>query len=467
MCAAGPAEIAGHSPLTQAAKGLRIVLIQVYGFPDDIEHVTAGVIAEGEAVSGVPPGLIGLDGILQAAGLPDNGDGAVAHGDHLTQAAGLALGGHEEQIRTGIDGHGQGFVIVQTDGHTARILLGSPVEKVLVFPVALAQNNQLHRKLHHIMKDFTNQVQTLVGHQPADDGHDGGVGFLMQAHDLLQLRLIGVLAGHILHRVTNRDPLVGFRIVEIHINAVEHAGELIVAPVHDALHMMGKIGHLQFIGIGGGDGVDRVGAEDGALEEVHIAVHHDGAVGSPAIVQAEQIAQGILGVAALVLNVVNGQGGPDGTEAVFPHAVILQVNGDQSGLPVIAVDHVGPELEVGQHPHHSPGEEAEALSVIHVAIEVRAVEILLIIQEVPRHAVPLQGEQAAVAVTPGEIDEIVALKFQLAAKAFPNPPVQGKYHGNFCTLLGQSGRQGTGHIRQTAGFAKGNRLAGCIQDFHK
>ena len=467
MCAAGPAEIAGHGPLTQAAKGLRIVLIQVYGFPDDIEHVTAGVIAEGEAVAGIPPGLIGLNGILQAAGLPDNGDGAVAHGDHLAQAAGLALGRHEEQIRTGVDGHGQGFVIVQTDGHTARILLGSPVEKVLIFPVALTQNNQLHRKLHHIMKDFANQVQTLVGHQPADDGHDGGMGFLMQAHDLLQLGLVGVLAGHILRGVTNGDPLIGLGIVELHIDAVEHAGELIVAPVHDALHMMGKIGHLQFIGIGGGDGVDRVGAENGALEEVHISVHHDGAVGSPAIVQTEQITQGILGVAALILNVVNGQSGPDGTEAILPDAVILEVNGHQSGLPVVAVNHVGPELEVGQHPHHGAGEEAEALAVIHVAVEIRAVKVLLVIQEVPCHAVPLQREQAAVAVTPGEVDEIIAFKFQLAAKAFPDPPVQGKYHSDFCTLLGQSGRQGTSHVRQTAGFAKGNRLAGCIQDFHK
>ena len=125
----------------------------------------------------------------------------------------------------------------------------------------------------------------------------------------------------------------------------------------------------------------------------------------------------------------------DTPEPIFPDTVILEVDGHQGGLPVVAVDDVGPEFEVPQHPHHGPGEEAEALSVIHIAVELRAAEVLLVVQEVPCHALPLQGEETAVAVPPGQVHIVVALELQLVTEALLHPRIQRQHHGDLRACL--------------------------------
>ena len=139
--APGPAEIALHGPLTEAPKHIWIILIEIDRLPDHIQHITAGIVGKGKSVAGVPPGLIGLDRVLQPTSLPDNGHRAVAHGDHLAQPAWLTLGGHQKQVCAGIDGHRQIFVIVQANRHAAAVLLCRPVEKLLILPVSFAQNH--------------------------------------------------------------------------------------------------------------------------------------------------------------------------------------------------------------------------------------------------------------------------------------------------------------------------------------
>ena len=317
------------------------------------------------------------------------------------------------------------------------------------------------------MENLANQVQTFVRNQTADDGQDGGVGLLPQAHHPLQGSLVLRLAAHVLHGVPGGDPLVGGWIVEVHVDAVEHAGQLIVALAHDVLQPVGEVGHFQLVGVGGGYGVDGVGAENGALQQVHVPVHDNGAVIGPALIQTEQVAQGLHAVATLVLDVVDAQSGLDGAETVLPHAVVLQIDGHQGGLPVVAVDDLRPELQVAQHPHNGPGEKAEALAIIHVAIQIGPVEILLVVQEVPGDTVPLQGKQAAVAVPPGQVHKVIALEAQLIAELLFHLLVQGQDHRHLGALGGQSRRERACHVRQSAGFTEGNSLAGRIQNLHK
>ena len=61
-----------------------------------------------------------------------------------------------------------------------------------------------------------------------------------------------------------------------------------------------------------------------------------------------------------------------------------------------------------QHLHDGPGEKAEALPVVGIAIEPGTAEILLVVQEIPRDPLALQGEEPAVAVPPGEIHIVIA-----------------------------------------------------------
>ena len=431
-----------------------------------MEHIRAGVVGKGEAGTGVTPGLIGLNGVLQAAGLPDDGHRAVAHGDHLGKAAGLAAGGHQEQIRTCVDSHGQCLIIPQTHSHTAGIPLRRPAEELLISGIAAAQHHKLSRQLHDVAHDLPQKIQSLMGYQTAHHGDNGGVWLLVQTHQVLESGFIRSLAGQILRRIVGSDASVSSRIVELHIDAVEHAGQLIAALGQNALHPVSKVGILQLLRIGGGHGVHRVSGEDGALQQIQIAVQQQGAVIHPAPVQAEQVAQAIGVIASLILDVVDSQHRPDRAIPVLPDAVILQINGNQGRLPVIAVDHIRPELQMVQHLHHGPGEEAEALSVIYITVELGPVKILLVIQEIPGHAVLFHGKQAAVGVPPGQIHIIVAQECQLVSKFFSDPPVQRQDHSGLGSLLRQSGRQGTGYVCQSAGFTEGNGLAGRIQNLH-
>ena len=66
------------------------------GIADDVKHVVGVKVRKGEAVALAVLLVVGEDGVPQAAGLPHHRQGAVAHGDHLRDAAGLKFGGHEE-----------------------------------------------------------------------------------------------------------------------------------------------------------------------------------------------------------------------------------------------------------------------------------------------------------------------------------------------------------------------------------
>ena len=56
---------------------------------DRIQHLMCIVIRKAEACTGALILIIGLYGILQSAGLADDGYGTVTQGDLLTQAAGF------------------------------------------------------------------------------------------------------------------------------------------------------------------------------------------------------------------------------------------------------------------------------------------------------------------------------------------------------------------------------------------
>ena len=68
---------------------------------------------------------------------------------------------------------------------------------------------------------------------------------------------------------------------------------------------------------------------------------------------------------------------------------IAQINWDQRRLPVVAADNVRLEVKQRHDFHYSAGEKAEALAVIHVAVQVGAVEVLLVVHEVIDNALML------------------------------------------------------------------------------
>ena len=268
-----PAEVGSHALLLQAAPGLLVVVVEAHRLPDDPEHVPGVDVGEGEAPAGALELVVGQDGVLQAAGLPDDGDGTEAHGDHLAQAAGLADGGHEEDVRAGVDHVGQRTGVGDLGGEAAGVLPLGVAEGLLILPVAGAQHHHLHVHLHDLVEHVGDQGEALVAHQAGDTGDDGGGLVLTQAYRLLQGQLAGGLAlGGVLGGEVGRQAGLLGRIVEGHVDAVEDALDLAALLVDDRVHAVGIEGHAQLLGIGGRHGGHIGGGHDGALHQVHVPV---------------------------------------------------------------------------------------------------------------------------------------------------------------------------------------------------
>ena len=187
---------------------------------------------------------------------------------------------------------------------------------------------------------------------------------------------------------------------------------------------MGIEGQTQLLGVGGRDGGDEVGGHDGALHQVDVLVVAQHPLVEIAAVQANDVLQYLVAVAALILDVVDGEHrlGVGQLGDVVP--LLQHVDRDQGGLPVVAVDDVRGPAEVARRLDDGPGEVGKALTVIKVAVQLPAFEVILIVHEPVGDAVLLQGEDTAVHVPPRQSDVVILLELHLAAPLFSDPLIQ-------------------------------------------
>ena len=89
--------------MLQGTEAVPVVPVQVQAALDGSQEIVGIVALEGKAQAAVAVFIGRGNGIPQAAGGVYHGDSAVAHGVHLAQAAGFALGGHQVDIAAGVD----------------------------------------------------------------------------------------------------------------------------------------------------------------------------------------------------------------------------------------------------------------------------------------------------------------------------------------------------------------------------
>ena len=78
-----PAEVRLHGVLDQAVERGAVVPEQAGGAEHGVCHLVAVEVSEREAGALAGVAVVGDDRVLEAAGLAHDGQGAVAHGDHL------------------------------------------------------------------------------------------------------------------------------------------------------------------------------------------------------------------------------------------------------------------------------------------------------------------------------------------------------------------------------------------------
>ena len=113
------------------------------------------------------------------------------------------------------------------------------------------------------------------------------------------------------------------------------------------------------------------------------------------------------------------------------------------------------------------GEEAETLAVIVVTVEGITLEVVLVVHEVPDHAVLVQTEQTAVHTAPAQRHFNVADESHLILPVVRHLLVEGKDHLHIIAGSSKSLRKAACHVGKTAGFAKRNSLGCSKKNFHR
>ena len=158
---------------------------------------------------------------------------------------------------------------------------------------------QLDAQAHQLADHALDQVKALLVGQAGDDAHQRHVGIDDQAHFLLQLLLADLLAAQVIRVVVGVDLRVLRRVVIVHVDAVEDAGELIPARAKQAVQALAVERGLDLIGIAGRDGRQLIGIHQAGLHVVGAAVALQLVGGEQAVAQAERILHGLDGEHAL------------------------------------------------------------------------------------------------------------------------------------------------------------------------
>ena len=281
-----------------------------------------------------------------------------------------------------------------------------------------------------------------------------------QAQLLLQLGLAGGLAdGDGLSIVVSRQSRIGLGIEGVVVNAVDDAGELPRSAGDDAVQAVGIVGVHQLTGVGLGDGGDQVTGLDGTLHDVDGAVHIQDVPVLPG--QTQHIIEEVGVGPALILDVVDGVHDLGLGEHV---AVLgLQVGGDQSGLPVVALHDIGDEADDSQGVQAGLGEVGVTLVVVVIAVDGTGTgaEVVVVVDEVDGDLVLAVGQlhDAAVQVPPAQADLKLGDLLDLVLGIFLDLLVVGQDQDDLVAFdAAQRSRQGLHDVTQTAGLGVGCAL---------
>ena len=189
-----PAEVALHA-LHHELLPCRLVETEyAAGLADHVQHVVRIVACEAEAIARACVVDEGMDGVLEAAGLANDRNIAVAQRDHLRQTARLELGRHQEHIRARIDAVGQ--IAREHDGcgdlvRPAALCLD---EHLLILPIAGAEHDKAYIVRKDVRQNGFHEVEALLVDEAGDDADDRRVRVALQTAELQQLGLVDELA---------------------------------------------------------------------------------------------------------------------------------------------------------------------------------------------------------------------------------------------------------------------------------
>ena len=464
-----PAKVLAHGLRDQLIPGLAVIPEQTRRAEYRIAHLVAVKVAKREARALAGKLVVRDHGVLQAAGLAHNGQGAVAHGDDLRQAAGLKLRGHQEHVGSSIHALRQRRIELDACGHGAGVLILEVAQAVLVVAVAGAQHRHLHAAGQDAVERVHDQVHALLARQTRDHDHKRTVVANLEPQLFLQLGLAHSLARTVLDGVVGSNALVGRRVKARDVDAIQNALQRIGTLAKNAVQALTKFGRLDLVGIGRAYRSDGVGIAQGAQHVVDAAGVATQLRGGR---RNMRHTQDILhhGVAKLTLerHVVDREHGLDAVIQRQTLVELSQKHGSQRRLPVVAVQDVAHKAgrQVLQALGDGLGEERKALAVVKEAVRIVARKVALVVHEHIGDAVALELLQPAVLVAPAQAHVKVGKVLHPRLVLVLDGGVLGHHQDDLGAGAHECRRQRARHVAQTTGFHKRCALGRGKHDLH-
>ena len=149
--------------------------------------------------------------------------------------------------------------------------------------------------------------------------------------------------------------------------------------------------------------------------------------------------------------------GEQALDVVIPGSVGIEqivVHGNESRLPVVAVNDIGMEIDIGEHLQNRAGEESKSLGVVIVAVESTALEVVLVVDEIVGAIIPARPEQSAILMSPrhryGEVGDEVELVLQILRDG----AVKRNYDTAILTLSAKGMRKAACYVSESAAAAE-------------
>ena len=466
---ARPAKVLAHGLRDQLVPGIAVVPEQACRTEHGVAHLVAVIVGKREACALAGKLVVRLHGVLQATGLAHDGQGAVAHGNDLRQAAGLKLRRHQEHVGGSIHALRQRRIELDACGHGAGVLVLEVAQAVLVVAVAGAQHRHLHASGQNAVERVHDQIQALLARQARDHHHKRAVVANFEPQLFLQLGLAHGLPGTVLDRVVGGDALVGRRVKARDVDAIQNALQRVGTLAQNAVQALAKFGRLDLVGIGGAHRGDGVGIAQGAqhvVDAAGVATQLRG--GRRNMRHAQDVLHHGVAKLALERHVVDREHGLDAVVQRKALVELAQEHGRQCRLPVIAVQNVALKAgrQVLQALGDGLGEKRKALAVIKEAVRIVARKVALVVDEHIGDAVVLELLETAVLVAPAQAHVKVGEVLHLRLVFVLDGGVLGHHHDDFGAGAHKRRRQRARHVAQATGLHKRCALGRGKHDLH-
>ncbi len=362
----------------------------------------------------------------------------------------------------------QRFVVPQMHGDPACGARGPSGEPALQRGVARSQHEQLRAVVLQLRVQPRQQVGALLLRQPSDEREQGRVGRFAQSDVTLQRELVGpTRIDRRLHRVAIDDVRVGLRVPRFAIDAVGDAVQRRRPHPQHALQPFAERRRLDLARVRRAHGGDHIRIQQPGLHEGKAAVELE-RVQVPGLRRQAQRVELPTPEHALVGEVVDREHdrrGPRRSRAV-------QMHRRKARVPVVEMDHLRrPASDAGHAPQreHRDGlrKTSEAPRVVRVLVAI-FVGVRATGARVQRGVIEQPRSHSGAA---GRSDPSLPQRHVLPTdrqardgasilQPFQGTAVGDRQQPDVDTARGQRLRQSAGHVGQSSGLRKRQRLGG-------